>query len=191
MLGTILESLSLAAGMRFFFAALPGPDVCRQLEFASDTLQLPPDARRVPGEKYHLTVAFAGEVSQAQAAALRAVGARARPATFTVSFDSYEYWRKSEVVVAASSDCPPELLDLHRRLRAEFERLGLIRDGMAFRAHVTLARKVTQAPVLKAMSPICWRVQGLHLVQSSGSAAGSVYTVVDTWSLLDSVPRGE
>jgi len=83
------------------------------------------------------------------------------------------------------------LLDLHARLRGEFERLGLVRDAIAFRAHVTLARKVTQAPVLKAMSPICWQVQALHLVQSSGSAAGSVYTVVDTWPLLDNAPRGE
>jgi 2'-5' RNA ligase len=83
------------------------------------------------------------------------------------------------------------LLDLYSRLRGEFERLGLIRDAMAFRAHVSLARKVTQAPVLKAMSPICWRVQALHLMHSSGSAAGSVYTVVDTWPLLDNASRGE
>jgi RNA 2',3'-cyclic 3'-phosphodiesterase len=174
-----------------FFAALPGPEVRRRLEAASETLRLPPDARRVPAENYHLTVAFAGEVSQAQAAALRAAGAGTRPAAFAVSFTSYEYWHKSEVIVAAARDCPSQLLDLHRGLRAEFERLGLVRDAMAFRAHVTLARKVTQAPVLKAMSPFCWRVEALHLVHSSGSAAGSVYTVVDTWSLLDNASRSE
>jgi RNA 2',3'-cyclic 3'-phosphodiesterase len=177
--------------MRLFVAALPGPEVRRRLESATDTLLLPPDARRVPAKSLHMTVAFAGEVSQAQAAALRAVGAGDRPAAFAVSFTSYEYWHQSEVVVAAASDCPSQLLDLHRRLRAEFERLGLVRDATAFRAHVTLARKVTQAPVLKAMSPFCWRVQALHLVHSSGSAAGSVYTVVDTWPLLDKEPRAE
>jgi 2'-5' RNA ligase len=177
--------------MRLFFAALPGPEVRRRLESAADAMRLPPDARRVPAENYHMTVAFAGEVSQVQAAALRAAGAGDRPAEFAVSFTSYEYWHKSEVVVAAASDYPSRLLELHGRLRAEFDRLGLVRDAMAFRAHVTLARKVTQAPVLKAMSPFCWRVQALHLVRSSGSAAGSVYTVVDTWPLLDSVPRGK
>jgi 2'-5' RNA ligase len=177
--------------MRLFFAALPEPDVRRRLESAADTLRLAPDARRVPAESLHLTVAFAGEVSQAQTAALRAVGAAVRPAAFAVSFASYEYWHKSEVVVAAAIGCPSELLDLHRRLRGEFERLGLVRDAMEFRAHVTLARKVTQAPVLKAMSPFNWRVQALHLVHSSGSATGSVYTVVDTWPLLDNASRGE
>jgi 2'-5' RNA ligase len=138
-----------------------------------------------------MTVAFAGEVSQAQTAALRAVGAVVRPAAFAVSFASYEYWHKSEVVVAAAIDCPSELLDLHGRLRDEFERLGLVRDAMEFRPHVTLARKVTQAPVLKAMSRFFWRVQALHLVHSSESATGSVYTVVDTWPLLDNASRSE
>jgi RNA 2',3'-cyclic 3'-phosphodiesterase len=177
--------------VRLFFAALPGPDVRRHLESAADALRLPLDARRIPAENLHMTVAFAGEVSQAQAAALRAAGARGRPPAFAVSFSGYEYWHKSEVIVAAASDCPSQLLDLHRGLRAEFERLGLAREPMAFRAHVTLARKVTQAPVLKAMSSFCWRVQALHLVHSSPSAAGSVYTVVDTWPLLDNEPRPE
>jgi 2'-5' RNA ligase len=177
--------------MRLFFAALPEPEVRRRLESAANALRLPHDARRVPAEDYHMTVAFAGEVSQAQAAALRGVGAGDDTAAFAVSLTTYEYWRKSEVVVAASSDCPLELLDLNRRLRAEFEHLGLVRDAVAFRAHVTLARKVTQAPVLKAMSPFSWRVRTLHLLHSSGSAAGSAYTVVDTWPLLDNVPPRE
>jgi len=174
-----------------FFAALPGAEVCRQLESASHALRLAPETRRVPAENYHLTVAFAGEVSQAQARALRAVRAAERPAAFAISFTSYELWHRSEALVAAVSDCPPQLLDLHRRLCAELEGLGLASDLLAFRAHVTLARKVTQAPVLKAMSPICWQVRALHLLQSSGTTAGSVYTVVDTWPLLDNTPRGE
>jgi len=177
--------------MRLFFAAMPGPAVSAELQSAADALRLPPDARRVAAANLHMTVAFAGEVSQAQAAAIRAAGAADRFAEFAVAFTSYEYWRRSEVVVAAARDCPPQLLDLHRRLRAEFERIGLARDTMAFRVHVTLARKVTQAPVLQAMSPICWRVNALHLVHSAPLAAASVYTVVDTWPLLDSAARGE
>jgi 2'-5' RNA ligase len=174
-----------------FFAALPGSEVRRQLESVADTLRLPADARRVSPESYHMTIAFAGEVSLAQAAALRAVGAGGCRAAFEIYFASCEYWVKSQVVVAAASDCPAHLLDLHHTLRAEFERLGLGPDALSFRPHVTLARKVAQAPVLKAMSPCSWRVQALHLMHSSGSAAGPVYTVVDTWPLLDNASRSE
>jgi RNA 2',3'-cyclic 3'-phosphodiesterase len=138
-----------------------------------------------------MTIAFAGEVSQAQGAALRAVGAGDRPAAFAVSFGSYEYWPKSEVLVAAASDCTSGLLELHCRLRAELGHLGLVNDATAFRAHVTLARKVKQAPALEAMSPFLWRVRAVHLVHSSRSAAGSAYTVVDTWPLFDNEPRAE
>jgi 2'-5' RNA ligase len=174
-----------------FFAALPEPETRYRLEAMAKALRLPPGARRIPVENYHITLAFAGEVSNAQAAILRAIAPALRSAAFEVCFDACEYWQKSEVVVAAASDPLRALHALHQRLRAESERLGLAADPMPFRAHVTLARKVTQAPVLKAMSPFFWRVQALHLVHSSGSATGSVYTVVDTWPLLDNVSRGE
>jgi 2'-5' RNA ligase len=177
--------------MRLFFAALPSPDIGRRLESVARALPLPSQARQVPVENYHMTLAFAGAVSNAQAAALRTLGAVLRSPAFEVCFDAYEYWPKSEVLVLAASCHPSSLHDLHQLLRAEFLRLGIAADSTLFRAHVTLARKVTQAPVLKAMSPFCWRVQALHLVHSSRSAAGSVYTVVDTWPLLDTAPRGE
>jgi hypothetical protein len=34
-------------------------------------------------------------------------------------------------------------------------------------------------------------VRAFHLVHSARSVEGSVYTVVDTWPLLDTAPRGE
>ena len=152
---------------------------------------MPLDARRVPAANYHMTLAFAGEVSHAQAAALRTVGAAARLPAFEVCFEACEYWQRPAVVVAAASSCPPSLLTLHRRLLAEFDRLGLPGDPVPFRAHVTVARKVTQAPVLPAMSQLCWSVRAVHLVHSARSTQASVYTVVDTWPLLDNEPRAE
>jgi 2'-5' RNA ligase len=174
-----------------FFAALPESEVRYRLASAAKSLYLPADARRVREENYHLTLAFAGEVSSSQAATLRAVGAAIRPCAFEVRFDVFEYWRKSEVLVIAASEQPRGLLDLNQELGAGFRRLGLAEDPVPFRAHVTLARNVSQAPVLPAMSRLCWNVQTFHLVRSARSAVGSVYTVVDTWSLLDEERRAE
>jgi 2'-5' RNA ligase len=56
------------------------------------------------------------------------------------------------------------------------------------RPHVTLARKVAQAPVLQAMSPFDWSARSFSLVSSDTSGAHSVYTVVDTWPLLYEAP---
>jgi 2'-5' RNA ligase len=174
-----------------FFAALPPSDVRERLASAAQSLPLTADARRVREENYHLTLAFAGEVSNSQAAALRAVGAALHSPAFEVCFDVFEYWRKSEVLVIAASEQRRGLLDLNHRLSAGFRRLGLAEDPAPFRAHVTLARKVSQVPMLPAMCQLCWNVQAFHLVRSARSAAGSVYTVVDTWPLLDEEPRAE
>jgi len=175
---------------RLFFAAFPTPEIRLALASAAAGLDLCSEARLVPAENYHMTIAFAGEVSREQAAALRAAGAAVRCPSFEVTFDAYEYWRKSEVAVALASDCPAALLELHHALRAHVDRLGLRADPSAFRAHVTLARKVTQAPVVKPMSRLSLAVRDFQLVRSARSAEGSVYTVVDSWPLLDNAGRG-
>jgi RNA 2',3'-cyclic 3'-phosphodiesterase len=136
-------------------------------------------------ENHHMTLAFIGEVTNEQAAASRAAAGAVRAAPFEVHFDAIEHWPNAEVLVAAASDPPAALLRLHRSLRGISEQLALPADSRPFRPHVTLARKVAQAPVLKAMSEFSWRVHSFQLVRSSRSSDGSVYTVVDTWPLLD------
>jgi 2'-5' RNA ligase len=108
---------------------------------------------------------------------------------FEVSFDAYEYWQRPEVAVAVASECPEALLELHYALRGSLDRLGVPADPAAFRPHVTLARKVTQAPVGKAMSRLTLTIRDFALVRSAKSAQGSVYTVVDSWPLLDNAGR--
>jgi 2'-5' RNA ligase len=171
--------------VRLFFAAFPTPEIRRRIESAAAALRLPKDARRVPAENYHMTVAFAGEVRSEQTIALRAIGAAVRHPPFELCLDAYDYWQKSGVVVATARECPEALLALHRALRDGFVDLGLPIDPAAFRAHVTLARKITQAPVLKAMSTFPWTVRDFQLARSVRSVEGSVYTVVDSWPLLD------
>jgi 2'-5' RNA ligase len=136
-----------------------------------------------------MTIAFVGEVSREVATALRVIGAAVRCRPFEVCFDAYEYWQKPEVVVAVASARTPILFELHRTLHAEVGRLGLPADPLAFRAHITLARKVTQAPVLKSISKFSWTARDFQLVRSARSAEGSTYTVVDSWSLLDNTAR--
>jgi 2'-5' RNA ligase len=159
------------------------------MEAAALAFGLPADARLVPPENYHLTIAFAGEVSNPRAAALRSVGAAVRSAAFEICFDVCEHWVNSAVIVAVASERPAALVELHRLLRLQFERLGLAVDPHPFRPHVTLARKVAQAPLVKAMPESSWTVRAFQLVRSVRSAEGSVYTVVDQWELLDNGAR--
>jgi RNA 2',3'-cyclic 3'-phosphodiesterase len=178
--------------VRLFFALWPDRRVRTCIARAAVGLPAELDAFRIPQENYHLTLAFVGEVPAPQLKVLQQVGGSQPLRGFTLNFDAYEYWRPPRVVVAAARQIPPELLELwtqlHRALTQSQAVPHFERAPPMLRAHVTLARKVAQAPVLQAMSPFKWTLREFSLVRSDTSGAHAVYTVVDTWPLLDAAP---
>ena len=174
--------------MRVFYALWPDTDTRARIAEAAGALSLGNAARTVPQENYHLTLAFAGEVSPARLAVLQQVGRDLRLAGCTIRFDASEYWPDSQAVVALAREAPVELTELSRELHNFVGTRRLDRMHRPLRPHVTLARKVTQAPVQQALSPFHWRTRSFSLVCSDTSGARSVYTVVDTWPLLYEPP---
>jgi RNA 2',3'-cyclic 3'-phosphodiesterase len=166
--------------LRLFFALWPDADVARRLTQMAGQLKIEGPSRRVDPKNYHMTLAFVGDVPTTELAVLQQIGRSLRAPRFTFECDSIEFWRKAQVVVAAAQAAPPGLLDLWKKLH---DAIGL--PPQRLRAHVTLARKVTQAPVLQAMSPVAWRATNFSLIRSDTGGVESAYTVVDTWSLLD------
>lgn len=176
--------------MRLFFAMLPDGDTRQCITAAARALKLDPTARAVPSENYHMTLAFVGEVLESQLAPLLRVAGSQRARGFTVRFDTYEYSPKAQAVVAAALDFPASLERLWRQIHADLAQHNHALKHEHLRPHVTIARKVLQAPVLQAMSAFDWKVQAFTLMQSNTAGARSIYTVVDTWRLLDeNAPR--
>jgi 2'-5' RNA ligase len=175
--------------LRVFFALWPDADTRERVANAAAALCLTDGVRLVPQQSYHLTLTFIGEVTSAQVAVLQQIGRGQRAAGCTIKFDAYEHWHEPQVVVALAREPPTALVELWMRLRQDLvlhqAALKLNRLQPSPRAHVTLARKVAQAPVLQAMSPFDWSARSFSLVRSDTSAAHSIYTVVDTWPLLD------
>jgi len=166
--------------LRLFFALWPDADVTRQLTREARQLKLEGRGRWVNPKNYHVTLAFVGEVPATKLAVLQQIGGSLRAPQFTLNCDSIEFWRESKVVVATAHTAPAGLLDLATQLN---NATGLVPERL--RAHVTLARKVTQPPVLQAMLPIVWRATTFSLIRSDTGGVESAYTVLDTWSLLD------
>ena len=179
--------------MRLFFALWPDALSKARLADAAAALRLESAARPVPPQNFHLTLAFIGEVAKSQVALLQQIGGAQRASGCTIAIDALEYWTEAQVVVAVAREPPPALallwMQLRENLAPHHAALNLSRRQTPLRAHVTLARKVAQAPVLQAMSPICWSARSFSLVRSDTSGAHAVYTVVDTWSLLDECPK--
>jgi 2'-5' RNA ligase len=176
-----------------FFALWPGDAEREQLARCATDLELPSGARLVPARNYHVTVAFIGEVTAGELEALREVGASQRAAASALCLDRCEHWPEAQVVVAAARRAPPSLAALSARLHCEaalcVPRPAGARAPQPLRVHVTLARKVSQAPVRQEMSALEWSAPALTLVRSETGGQHSIYTVVDTWPLLYEAPR--
>ena len=174
--------------MRLFFALWPDVDTRAQIANAAVALRLAGDAQPVPRENYHVTLAFVGEVTTSRLAVLQQIGRGQRAAGCTIRFDANDYWPDHQVAVAVAREAPAALTllwtQLHRDLALHQAALNLRYPRSSLRTHITLARKVAQAPVLQAMSPLHWNARSFSLVRSDTSGARSVYTVVDTWQLL-------
>jgi 2'-5' RNA ligase len=166
--------------LRLFFALWPDEDVTLQLAGAASLLKVEGRGRLVSPRNYHLTLAFVGEVADLKLAVLQQIGRSMRASRFTLVCDALEFWARPRAVVAAVQEAPAALLDLSAALNDAIDV-----PCVPLHAHVTLARKVAQASVLPAMSPILWRAAHFSLIRSDTGGAESAYTVVDTWQLLD------
>jgi 2'-5' RNA ligase len=176
--------------MRLFFAMFPDPQMRRQIAAAARALDLQGAARYQPPENYHVTMLFLGEVSAIQLQSAREIGEAQRIECFPLRFDRWEYWKDARAVVAASADRPPSLLSLRAALAGGLAQRGVPFDDKPLRPHVTVARKLAQAPVLPEVSEITGAFRAFSLVSSVTAMGGSVYTVVGSWPLLDTASRG-
>jgi len=171
--------------MRLFFAALPDEATRARLAAAGAALSIATPARLVPGDNHHVTLAFIGEVAESDLPQVEKIGSMQSVGKFSVRFDAYEYWPKPEVIVVAARTVPPRLDQLWQQLHRDLGAQQWALEAKRLRPHVTLARKVAQAPVLPAMSPFEWGVRAFSLMRSDTSGIQSAYTVVATWQLLD------
>jgi RNA 2',3'-cyclic 3'-phosphodiesterase len=172
--------------VRLFFAVWPEANVVRQFAHAASQLPLTSPGRLVNPGNYHLTLAFIGEVDASTLFVLRQIGAAQYASCCNIVFDGVEYWPKPGVIVSTAREIPNALEELSARLHEALlqQHLMIRSPARPLRAHVTLARKVLQAPELPMMPSLAWPVKSFSLVSSDTSGFESIYTVLDTWPLL-------
>jgi 2'-5' RNA ligase len=112
-----------------FFALWPDDDARAHIAKAALALRLAVDARPVPQENFHTTLAFVGEVSTPQLTVLQQIGRAQRAAACAIRFDAYDYWLDPQVVVAVARESPASLTllwaQLHRDLALQLPQLNL------------------------------------------------------------------
>ncbi len=175
---------------RLFFALWPGEALRAALAARTHPMLAAGEGRAVPAGDFHVTLAFLGQVAEhrlAQALCLGAAVANemgSRTSALAITFDHIEYWPRAQLVCAAagpqSGGAAGQLAEL---LRTRLGAAGFAPDLKAFRAHVTLARKVRLPITERPFPPTAWQLSEFALVESRTSASGSLYSVLSTWLL--------
>lgn len=171
----------MSAPRRLFFALWPD-DATRQALFHWQTHNLPHDVRWQHRADLHLTLHFLGPIDSRRVEALRALGARCDGGAFALVLDAIGHWSGPQVMWAAPTSVPGELVALHARLGEGLQALGYPTESRAFRPHVTLARKVRRIAGAGPLAPLTWPVREIALVESRPGAA-PMYRPVARWVL--------
>ena len=129
---------------RLFFALWPGEPLRTALAPRIRALQPAGIGRAQRPDQWHVTLEFLGSVPASRVAAARDAATLVHASPSELRFDAVEFWRRPEVLCLVAREVPPPLADLVAQLRAALAAQGFEPETRPFRAHVTLARKVTQ-----------------------------------------------
>lgn len=128
------------------FVALTLTGACGgELSQYVETLQHTPGIRWVPRNRYHITLAFLGDVPTSKIAQLADAIAKAAKATqcFDVvlgGLGSFPNGEQPQVLWIGVSEGMKELRSLQTRVSGQLMPLGFVRDTRGFLPHVTLGR---------------------------------------------------
>lgn len=168
---------------RLFFALWPDDDLRSSLAPRIEALQPAGVGRPQRPDQWHVTLEFLGAVATPRIATAMEAASVVRAAPFEVVFDAIEHWRRPEVLCLAARATPPELDRLVRALRAELARQEFEPEHRPFRAHLTLARKVSRPIAVPPFEPLYWPARDFALVESVTDRSGSRYSPLAMWPL--------
>jgi len=150
---------------RLFLALWPDDATRQRLQDALERVTLNADAKRVPPDDWHVTLAFLGTVPEVARPSIEALTVGWPPLRPCV-LDKIAYWPESRVLVAVAEDPPTDWL-LHRsRLVHRLQALGLRTDLRPWRPHVTLVRGVSGQDGASAALQCSCAVDRVALVES-------------------------
>ena len=184
-----MEPIAQERHHRLFFALLPEERQRLEIGRVAGGLAVAHPARLVPEDRWHVTLAFLGQIPGRSLACLQRAAASVRGAPFDLVLDRTGHWKKAQVFWLGARTSPPELLDLVNGLRAGLGACEIAADDRPFQPHMTLARRLRRRPPPLEIEPIAWRVSHFHLMESMAATGGVGYRAVGTWELGAGAPE--
>lgn len=162
--------------MRVFFALQPDPTLRQALSSIAKRLHAECGGRRMRDDSLHLTLAFIGDVSEAQAEQLIALCQGLDCPTGEWPLDRVGYFPRGGVAWLGSQATPEPLDTLHTRLWYALAGEGFTPPDQPFVPHVTLLRRARPPHSEAIPGPsLTWRYNRVTLIHSVPDGAGRRY----------------
>lgn len=153
--------------MRLFLALMPPPALRQRLGELAGRAHARCGGRRVPDEGLHLTLAFLGEVPDAQGGALARWVAERRIPAGEWRLDTWGAFRRPGIVWMGSRAPARALVTLQAALWDDLERQGLAGRPARFLPHVTLLRRAARLDTAALAPPaLTWPYHRMALLRS-------------------------
>jgi 2'-5' RNA ligase len=174
MLLNICLNLSKTDSQRLFFALVPGAQVRHRIEQVQ--LQMgATDARRVPGDNFHITLAFLGQVqNNRQGDLLKAMSQVALPPC-ELYLECCGWFKRPRVGWIGTRAVPEPVLIFQSNLAETIREHGFELDDRPWKPHITVYRKMRMPPVKVAFEPIRWEFESYSLMVSESRPGGVQY----------------
>ena len=170
--------------VRIFFALWPDDEVRHQIAENLKLFNLDRNnGRFVTIANLHMTLHFVGNTSFAEMSCLDFQARLTEAKPFNLTLDCSGYFKKPQVLWFGCDTIPQALYDLHRHLGQHLKICAYTPESRPYSPHVTVARKIFEAPETVPIEPISWRVDRFVLVKSISISGGVRYEVVESYAL--------
>lgn len=168
--------------VRLFFALWPTDEVRFQIaenlkRFNIDHNQ----SRQVTNSNLHLTLHYIGNTSIAEMKCLDRQARQVNAKPFDFCIDCSGFFKKPKVFWFGCQTVPKALYDLHKNLGEFIARCAYRPESRRYSPHLTVARKINEAPGTVPIEPVYWQVDRFVLVESVSVSGGVRYEVVESY----------
>jgi len=166
------------SGVRLFIALWP-PTQVQDALFAAGA-RFAGLGRRMPARNLHATLAFLGQVDEANIELLRGLLGDLRFAPCALTLDRFGYFANSRALWAGCSSVPAGVGTYQQRLSQAVAGQGFPVERRPFRLHLSLLRDAArpEPAALKVAFSIPWQARSVALVRSDLTSIGARYTVL-------------
>ena len=168
---------------RLFFALWPAKQTRQAIIEVLSSQSLPVKGRLIIPENLHVTLHFLGPVSEESKACMQAAAQSVEAVSFSLELDRFGYFPRAKIFWLGPRETPAALAELYRRLGRAIAVCGYPFEARGYTPHISLMRKCVKPEAGPADFSIPWHVDEFVLVESTTTASGAHYRVIEKYAL--------